>query len=62
MSLNVEREVIRRGQIVDAALREISAKGMSKITVESIAKAAGLSKGGVTHYFKSKDDICEAAF
>jgi|SRR5208283_3192513 AcrR family transcriptional regulator len=62
MSSNVEREVIRRGQIIDAALREISAKGMSKITVESIAKAAGLSKGGVTYYFKSKNDICEAAF
>ena len=62
MSLNVEREVIRRSQIVDAALREISAKGMSKITVESIAKAAGLSKGGVTHYFKSKDNIFETVF
>ena len=62
MSSNVEREVLRRAQIVDAALREISAKGMNNITVESIAKAAGLSKGGVTHYFKSKDDICETVF
>jgi AcrR family transcriptional regulator len=62
MSINAEREIIRRGQIIDAALREISAKGISNITVESMAKAAGLSKGGVTHYFKTKDDICEAAF
>ncbi|MGA2782565.1 MAG: TetR/AcrR family transcriptional regulator [Smithella sp.] len=62
MSSNVEREVIRRGQIIDAALREISAKGMNTITVESIAKAAGLSKGGVTYYFKSKDDIYAAVF
>jgi AcrR family transcriptional regulator len=62
MSSNAQREVLRRAQIVDAALREISAKGMNNITVESIAKAAGLSKGGVTHYFKSKDDICEAVF
>ena len=62
MSSNAEREVLRRVQIIDAALREIAAKGMNNITVESIAKAAGLSKGGVTHYFKSKDDICEAVF
>ena len=62
MSFTAERKIVRRAQIVDAALREISAKGMNKITVESIAKAAGLSKGGVTYYFKSKDDLCGAAF
>jgi AcrR family transcriptional regulator len=62
MPLNVQREVIRRGQIIDAALREISARGINNITIESVAKAAGLSKGGVTHYFKSKDDILEAVF
>jgi AcrR family transcriptional regulator len=62
MSFPAEREFVRRAQIVDAALREISSQGMNNITIDSIAKAAGLSKGGITYYFKSKDHICEAVF
>jgi AcrR family transcriptional regulator len=62
MAANAERETLRRSQIIEAALREISAKGSYNVTMESIAKAAGLSKGGVTHYFSSKDQIYEAAF
>lgn len=32
-------------------------KGYENTTMESIAKNAGLSKGGVYHYFKSKDMV-----
>jgi AcrR family transcriptional regulator len=62
MGIAGEKEIIKRAQIVKVALLEISAKGLNNITIDSIAKAAGLSKGGVTYYFKSKDLICEAVF
>lgn len=57
-----ELEEIRRKQILDAALFTISAKGYASATMGEIAKAANLSKGGLAHYFKSKDDLFKAAF
>ena len=43
-------------KIVDAATRVVNRVGFAKATVEAIAEEAGLSKGGVLHYFKNKDD------
>jgi AcrR family transcriptional regulator len=62
MAVNETLEMIRRSQIIDAALRLISREGIHGVTMDDIAKESGLSKGGVTYYFKSKDDICEAVF
>jgi len=47
----------RRGQILDAARRRITRDGVTGTTVESIAHAAGLAKGTVYLYYRSKDDI-----
>ena len=57
-----ELEEIRRAQILEAALRTISARGCADVTMEDIAQAAGLSKGGLAHYFKSKNDLFQATF
>ncbi len=54
---NAEKEEKRKLQIVIAAYEVIANKGYNSFTIEDIANAAGLSKGGVLHYFKSKEDI-----
>jgi len=54
---NLEKEEMRKTQIVEAAYEVISSKGYNNFTIEDIANQAGLSKGGVLHYFKTKEDI-----
>ncbi|MCH9035735.1 MAG: TetR/AcrR family transcriptional regulator, partial [Chloroflexi bacterium] len=50
----------RRQQILDAAVVCFSRRGFYLTTLEDIHKKAGLSKGAVYHYFKSKEDIIDA--
>ncbi|MGH3098784.1 MAG: TetR/AcrR family transcriptional regulator [Streptosporangiales bacterium] len=45
------------GRLMDLARRELIAKGYEATTVEQIAAAAGLSKGAVYFYFKSKANL-----
>lgn len=54
---NPEREEMRKTQIAQAAYEVIALKGYNSFTIEDIANRAGLSKGGVLHYFKTKEDI-----
>lgn len=56
--MNVLKRVSKEKKINDitnAALEVFLKKGYENTTMESIAKNAGLSKGGLYHYFKSKD-------
>jgi AcrR family transcriptional regulator len=57
-----ELEVIRKTQILDAALHTIATNGHANVTMDDICKTAGLSKGGLAHYFKSKKTLFRAAF
>ena len=57
-----ELETIRKKQILDAAINQIAAHGSAKIKMDDISKASKLSKGGIAHYFSSKDDIITNAF
>lgn len=43
--------------ITDAAMEIFLEKGYENTTMESIAKKADISKGGLYHYFKSKDMV-----
>ncbi|MBN1531641.1 MAG: TetR/AcrR family transcriptional regulator [Spirochaetes bacterium] len=43
--------------ITDALMRCLDRDVYSKITVQDIADEAGFSKGGVLHYFSTKEDI-----
>jgi AcrR family transcriptional regulator len=54
---NPEKEEKRKTQIIQAAYDVIASKGYNNFTIDDIAHQAGLSKGGVLHYFKTKDDI-----
>jgi AcrR family transcriptional regulator len=62
MPPNADLEALRKAQIIDAALRTIAERGCANVTMDDICKAAGLSKGGLAHYYRSKDDLFKAAF
>jgi len=50
----------RRDQIIDAAIEVFGSKGLDIATVDQIAHTAGISKGTIYLYFKSKDEIFDA--
>jgi AcrR family transcriptional regulator len=47
----------RKDQILNAARKTFSTKGIYKTRMSDIAETSGLSKGALYWYFKSKDDI-----
>jgi AcrR family transcriptional regulator len=47
----------RRTQILEAARDRFTHKGVSNTTVDDIARAAGVAKGTVYLYYKSKDEM-----
>jgi AcrR family transcriptional regulator len=55
-----ETEEIRRQQILESAIKCISRHGYHQTTMDDIASEAGLSKGALYWYFKSKDEILAA--
>jgi AcrR family transcriptional regulator len=57
-----ELEAIRKVQILDAALLTIAKNGCANVTMADICKTAGLSKGGLAHYYHSKKDLFYAVF
>jgi AcrR family transcriptional regulator len=60
MAPNKPKE-IRIAEIVEAAVLEFVDKGFENASMNSIAKRAKLSKGGIYHHFNSKDDLLLAA-
>ncbi|MEU0542408.1 TetR/AcrR family transcriptional regulator [Nocardia sp. NPDC005978] len=46
-----------RNRILDALETLLLEKGMAQVTLESVAAAAGVSKGGLLYHFKSKDAL-----
>ncbi len=56
--IDKEEKVKARKRKVTAALKRLLQKQVySQISIQEIADEAGYSKGGVLHYFPSKDDI-----
>jgi AcrR family transcriptional regulator len=47
----------RIGEIIRAAVDEFLEKGYDGTSMESIARRAGVSKGGLYHHFSGKDEI-----
>lgn len=57
----VGMEPIRRKQVINATLDCVATDGFDGLTLEIVARKAGVSKGVVSYYFKGKDDlICQA--
>jgi AcrR family transcriptional regulator len=51
----------RSTQIIEAALACFTRKGYNNTTMDDIVAESGLSKGSLYWYFKSKDELFEAA-
>lgn len=57
-----ELEAIRKAQIIDAGMRTIAERGCANVTMDDVCRAAGLSKGGLAHYFPSKNELFKSVF
>jgi AcrR family transcriptional regulator len=53
---------IRREQIVEAAASIIATQGIQNLSLSEIEAATGMSRGQLTYYFKTKEDILLAVF
>src|SRR5262245_46976376 len=51
------REPERRLVLLKAAFREVAEKGFSDVTLDDIARRAGVSKGVTLYYFDSKEEL-----
>ena len=58
----VGMEPIRKNQVINAALACISESGFERLTLESVAKKARISKGVISYYFKGKEDLILKSF
>src|SRR5262245_45757208 len=51
----------KRERLVEGARRVLCERGVQATTLADIAQAAGVPVGNVYYYFKTKDDLVEAA-
>jgi AcrR family transcriptional regulator len=51
---------LTRQRILNAAAHHVGTHGPAKLTIDSAAEAAGLSKGAVLYHFKTKNALIEA--
>ncbi len=53
---------VRREQIIEAAAAIISEQGLPNLSLSAIEQKAGMSRGQLTYYFPTKEDILLAVF
>jgi AcrR family transcriptional regulator len=53
---------IRREQIIEAAVAVITEQGLQNLSLSEIEQKAGMSRGQLTYYFPTKEDILLAVF
>ncbi|CAI0813015.1 MULTISPECIES: TetR/AcrR family transcriptional regulator [Serratia] len=53
---------IDRDKVLDVAEEIVATQGAAGLTIDSVAKAMGISKGGVQYCFGSKDALIDAMF
>jgi AcrR family transcriptional regulator len=51
-----------RTAIVEAAIGRFAVEGFARTSIDSIAEAARVTKGGIYHHFRDKAELFEAAF
>jgi AcrR family transcriptional regulator len=54
-----EGEVLTKEKIMETAFKLFIKKSYSKVSIDEIARAAGVSKGAIFHYFKSKYELAK---
>ena len=55
--LALTNEDRRKREIIEAATKAFSSKGYRRVSMDDVAREAGLSKGTCYKYFKSKEDL-----
>lgn len=50
----------KRRHILESANQLLASRGLADITLDEVAKQAGYSKGGVTHYFANKNALLQS--
>ena len=53
---------VRRTQIVEAAVAVITEQGLQNLSLSEIEAKAGMSRGQLTYYFRTKEEILLAVF
>lgn len=53
---------IDRDKVLDIAEEIVATQGAAGLTIDAVAKAMGISKGGVQYCFGSKDALIDAMF
>jgi len=53
----MRKKTIKKNHIIYAAAKVFSEKGLENATVDDIAREAGIAKGSIYQYFKSRDEI-----
>jgi AcrR family transcriptional regulator len=48
-----------RAALIDATVAMIAEQGLARVTVDAVAKAAGVTKGGLFHHFPSKQALID---
>jgi len=48
-----------RAALLDAAATLIADQGLARLTVDAVARSAGVTKGGLFHHFASKQDLID---
>ena len=49
-----------RDKLIDAALKLVSELGVQQVTIDAVAAAAGVTKGGLIYHFKTRDELLGA--
>lgn len=49
-----------RNRLIECAARIITEQGSHAVTIQAVADAAGVTKGGFLHHFKNKNQLSEA--
>jgi len=57
----VDKET-KKGEILEAAMKIFSTKGVAKTRMTDIAELAGIGKGTIYEYFRSKEEIFSTSF
>ncbi|UVH57754.1 TetR/AcrR family transcriptional regulator [Variovorax paradoxus] len=47
-------------RLIDVASEIVSARGVQELTLEAVAAAAGVTKGGLIYHFKTRDELLAA--
>ena len=62
VSRRIDVAAIRREEIVDAAARVVASRGIQNLSLSAIETEAGMSRGQLTYYFRTKEQILLALF